>query len=91
MVHVFRLGPLEVGGREAYAYCGLDADGALIPPEITHTDAKGLGALAKRCAGQPIRCETALAEAARPFGFEPAPRVPRVRSRTGDCRERRAG
>jgi hypothetical protein len=73
MVHVFRLGPLEVGGRKAYAYCGLDADGALIPPEITHTDAKGLGALAKRYAGQPIRCEPALAEAARPFGFEPTP------------------
>ncbi len=73
MVHVFRLGPLEVGGRKAYAYCGLDADGALIPPEITHTDAKGLGALAKRHAGQPIRCEPALAEAARPFGFEPVP------------------
>ena len=73
MVHVFRLGPLEVGGRKAYAYCGLDADGALIPPEITHTDAKGLGALAKRYAGQPIRCEPALAEAARPFGIEPAP------------------
>ncbi len=73
MVHVFRLGPLEVGGRKAYAYCGLDADGALIPPEITHTDAKGLGALAKRYAGQPLRCEPDLAEAARPFGFEPAP------------------
>jgi hypothetical protein len=73
MVHVFRLGPLEVGGRKAHAYCGLDADGALIPPEITHTDAKGLGALAKRYAGQPLRCEPALAEAARPFGFEPAP------------------
>ena len=73
MVHIFRLGPLEVGGRKAYAYCGLDADGALIPPEITHTDARGLGALAKRYAGQPIRCEPALAEAARPFGFAPAP------------------
>jgi hypothetical protein len=73
MIHVFRLGPLEVGGRKAHAYCGLDADGALIPPEITHTDAKGLGALAKRYAGQPIRCEPALAEAARPFGFESAP------------------
>jgi hypothetical protein len=73
MVHVFRLGPLEVGGRKAYAYCGVDADGALIPPEITHTDAKGLGALAKRYAGQPIRCEPDLAEAAQPFGFEPAP------------------
>lgn len=73
MVHVFRLGPLEVGGRKAYAYCGLDPDGALIPPEITHADAKGLGALAKRYARQPIRCEPALAEAARPFGFEPAP------------------
>ncbi len=73
MVHVFRLGPLEVGGRKSYAYCGLDADNRLIPPEITHTDAKGLGALAKRYAGQPVRCEPALAEAARPFGFEPAP------------------
>src|SRR6266568_1172780 len=73
MVHVFRLGPLEVGGRKAYAYCGLDPDGGLIPPEITHTDAKGLGALAKRYAGQPLRCEPDLAEAARPFGFEPAP------------------
>jgi hypothetical protein len=73
MVHVFRLGPLEVGGRKSYAYCGLDDDGALIPPEITHTDAKGLGALAKRYAGQPLRCEPAFAEAARPFGFEPAP------------------
>jgi len=73
MVHVFRLGPLDVGGRNADAYCGLDPDGALIPPEITHTDAKGLGALAKRYAGQPIRCEPALAEAARPFGYEPAP------------------
>src|SRR6266545_1681 len=73
MVHVFRLGPLEVGGRKAYAYCGLDAGGAPIPAEITHTDARGLGALAKRYAGQPIRCEPALAEAARPFGFEPAP------------------
>lgn len=51
MVHVFRLGPLEAGGRKAYAYSGLDADGGLIPPEITHTDAKGLGALAKRYAG----------------------------------------
>src|SRR6266545_2784521 len=64
MVHIFRLGPLEVGGRKAYAYCGLDADGALIPPEITHTDAKGLGALAKRYAGQPIRCEPPLPESA---------------------------
>jgi len=73
MVHVFRLGPLEVGGRKAYAYCGLDGDGALIPPEIAHTDAKGIGALAKRYAGRSIRCEPALAEAARPFGFEPAP------------------
>jgi len=73
MVHVFRLGPLEVGGRKVYAYCGLDADGALIPPEITPSDAKGLGTLAKRYAGQPIRCEPALAAAARPFGFEPAP------------------
>ncbi len=73
MVHVFRLGPLEVGGRKAHAYCGLDADGALIPPEIAHTDTKGLGALAKRYAGQPLRCEPALAAAARPFGFEPAP------------------
>src|SRR6266540_2658784 len=73
MLHVFRLGPLEVGGRNSYAYCGLDADGALIPPEITHTDAKGLRALAKRYAGQPLRCEPDLAEAARPFGFEPAP------------------
>jgi hypothetical protein len=73
VVHIFRLGPLEVGGRKAYAYCGLDPDGALIPPEITHTDAKGLGALAKRYAGQPLRCEPALADAARPFGFEPAP------------------
>lgn len=73
MVHVFRLGPLEVGGRKSYAYCGLDADGRLLPPEITYTDAKGLGALAKRFAGQPLRCEPDLAEAARPFGFEPAP------------------
>jgi len=73
MLHVFRLWPLEVGGRNSYAYCGLDADGALIPPEITHTDAKGLRALAKRYAGQPLRCEPDLAEAARAFGFEPAP------------------
>ncbi len=40
---------------------------------MNHTDARGLGALAKRYAGQPIRCEPALAEAALPFGFEPAP------------------
>ena len=73
MVHVFRLGPLDIGGRKAYAYGGLDADGRLIPPEIAHTDAKGLGAIAKRHAGQPMRCEPALAESARPFGFEPVP------------------
>ncbi len=38
MVHVFRLGPLEVGGRTAYAYCGLDTDGTLVPPEITSVE-----------------------------------------------------
>lgn len=73
MLHVFRLGPFEVGDRNAYAYCGLDARGAMVPPEVAHTDAKGLGALAKRYAGLSIRCEPALTEAARPFGFEPAP------------------
>lgn len=71
MVHVFRLGPLDVGGRKAFAYGGVAA-GELIPPEVAHTDAKGLGAIAKRFAGQQLRCEPALAEAGRPVGFEPA-------------------
>jgi len=73
MLHIFRLGPLEVGGRKAYAYCGLDGEGRLIPPELAYTDAKGLGTLAKHHAGGPLRCEPQLADAARPFGFEPAP------------------
>lgn len=73
MVHVFRLGPLEIGGRNSFAFCGIDAEGRLIPPEITSTAAEGLAALAKRHAGLPLRCEPELAEAARPLGFEPAP------------------
>jgi SEC-C motif-containing protein len=73
MVHVFRLGPLDVGGRKAFAYGGIDTNGEPIQPEVAHTDAKGLGAIAKRFAGQPLRCEPALADAARPLGFEPAP------------------
>ncbi|WP_242392672.1 SEC-C metal-binding domain-containing protein [Anaeromyxobacter oryzisoli] len=73
MVHVFRLGPFEVGGRKSYAYGGLESNGRPIAPELAHTDAKGLGAIAKRYAGQRLRCEPDLAEAARPFGFEPAP------------------
>ena len=32
------------------------------PPEVEHSDAKGLGALAKRLAGQELRCEPALAK-----------------------------
>lgn len=71
MVHVFRLGPIEVGERKAFAYGGI-ADGELIPPEFAHTDAKGLGAIARRFTGRPLRCEPELAEAARPLGFEPA-------------------
>ncbi len=73
MIHVFRLGPLDVGGRNSYAYGGLDTDGRLFAPEIARTDAEGLGAIARRYSGQPLRCEPGLAEAARPFGFEPAP------------------
>ena len=71
MVHVFRLGPLDVGGRKAYAYGG-GADGELIPPAVAHSDAKGLGAIAERFAGRPLRCEPSLAQAGRPLGFEPA-------------------
>ena len=71
MVHVFRLGPLDVGGRKAYAYGGV-ADGELIPPAVAHSDAKGLGAIAERFAGQPLRCEPSLAKAGRPLGYEPA-------------------
>ena len=73
MVHVFRLGPLDVGGREAFAYAALSEDGPLVPPEVERSDAKGLGALAKRLAGQPLRCEPALAEAAQRLGLETAP------------------
>jgi hypothetical protein len=72
MVHVFRLGPFAVGDRDAFAYGGIDDAGALVQPEIAHGDANGLSALAKRFAGQPLRCEPALATAAKPLGFEPA-------------------
>jgi hypothetical protein len=73
MVHVFRLGPLDVGGREAFAYAALGEDGPLVPPEVEYSDAKGLGALAKRLAGQELRCEPALAKAAQRLGLETAP------------------
>lgn len=73
MVHVFRLGPFEAGRRKAYAYGGVDESGNIIEPAVEHTDAKALAAIAKRHAGQPLRCEPSLAEVAQPFGFEPAP------------------
>lgn len=73
MVHVFRLGPLDVGGREAFAYAALSKGGPLVPPVVEHSDAKGLGTLAKRLAGRPFRCEPALAEAAQGLGLETAP------------------
>lgn len=71
MVHVFRLGPFKAGGRDAYAFAGVDESGALVRPEVAHTDQAGLSAIASRCGG-PLRCEPALAAAGKDFGFEPA-------------------
>jgi hypothetical protein len=68
MPHVFRLGPFTVGDRDAYAYAALDDDGAMLPPHVAHTDAEGLGALARELRG-PLRCESALRAAGEPFGF----------------------
>ena len=71
MVHVFRLGPFKAGGRDAYAFGGVDESGALVPPEVAHTDEAGLSAIARRHGG-PLRCEPALAAAGKALGFEPA-------------------
>ncbi len=73
MVHVFRLGPLNVGRRESFAYAALSKGGPLVSPVVEHSDAKGLGTLAKRLAGQPFLCEPALAEAAHRLDLETAP------------------
>jgi hypothetical protein len=72
MLHVFRLGPIPIQGRSVFAYAGFDEQGPL-KPELAHSDAEGLRALAAAAGGEPLRCEPALAEAGRPFGFEPAP------------------
>lgn len=72
MVHVFRLGPFKAGTRAAYAFGGLDESGALVPPEVAHSDAEALSALAKRFAPGPLHCEPKLAETGRQFGFTPA-------------------
>lgn len=72
MVHVFRLGPIHINGHPAFVYAGFDERGAL-QPEVAHTDADGLRALAAAVEGQPLRCEPSLAKAGRPLGFEPAP------------------
>ncbi len=68
MPHVFRLGPFTVGDRDAYAYAAIADDGAMLPPQVAHTDAKGLAALAKGLQG-PLRCEPALKAAAAKLGF----------------------
>jgi hypothetical protein len=72
MVHVFRLGPFQAGNRDAYAFGGIDEHGALVPPEVVHSEAEGLSAFAKRFATGPLRCEPSLAAAGRPLGFEPS-------------------
>ncbi len=73
MVHVFRLGPIDIGGRPSWCIGGVDGEGDLIRPEFGHSDKQALAAVAKRHAGEPLRCEPALADVARPLGFEPAP------------------
>jgi hypothetical protein len=72
MVHVFRIGPFRVGKRDAFAYAAVDERGAMLQPEVAHRDEEGLSAIARRHSGVALRCEPALASAARPFGFEPA-------------------
>jgi hypothetical protein len=72
MLHVFRLGPIPIQGRSVFAYAGFGEQGPL-KPQLAHSDAEGLRALAAAGGEQPLRCEPALAEAGRPFGFEPAP------------------
>jgi len=73
MVHVFRLGPIDIGGRPSWCIGGVDGEGDLVRPEVGHSDKQALAAVAKRHAGEVLRCEPALADVARPLGFEPAP------------------
>jgi hypothetical protein len=68
MVHVFRLGPFKAGGRDAYAFAGVDESGALVHPEVAHTDEAGLAAVSRRHGGS-LRC------AASPSSQPPARRL----------------
>jgi hypothetical protein len=56
MVHVFRLGPLDVSGRPAWAFTGVEDDGTIIRPAIEHSETKALAAIAKEYAGTELRC-----------------------------------
>jgi hypothetical protein len=72
MVHVFRLGPILHSGRPAFAYVGVDEQGAVLR-EVAHTDAEGFRAMVAAARDQPLRCEPSRAEAGEPFQIESAP------------------
>ena len=78
MLYLFRLGPIDVGGRASWLVAGVDGEGDLVSPQIDRAQSKALSALLKQHTGETFRCEPALAELAGSLGIAPAPLPRRV-------------
>lgn len=76
MVHIFRLGPLDVGGREAFAYAALSEDGPVVAPAVEHSEPRAWAPWRSASAGS---------------SSDASPRLPTRRNASGSRRLRYRG
>ena len=82
MLYALKLGPIETGEGDCFAYLGLTEEMAM-PPEMAKRDVDGLRRLLKQGKGHELRCEPRLAKAGKKFGFSSSPMPDWVREGRG--------